>query len=138
MPDRGVDVSGLIRDMESVGFDVPDAACRFLEMFWHLRVEHPPSINLNGRKIFCWTEFDPTLVCIERDARIASRCAEVVGESLCPLGIDGFHLTIYMSPSGRFFAGMDSSVFEHAECADEFFAKLADASRPQRVGEWDL
>ncbi|OKI00522.1 hypothetical protein AMK13_33100 [Streptomyces sp. CB02056] len=132
------DVSGLVREMKLVGFDVSPAAHRFLEAFWQLRIEHLPSIDLNSKEIFCWTEFDPTRVCTARDARIAGRCSGVVGESLCPLGIDGFHLTVYVSPSGKFFAGMDSSVFAYADCVDDFFAKLADGSRPQLIGNWEL
>lgn len=137
-PGRLVDVSGIVHEMTLVGFDVSVAACRFLEAFWKLRVEHPPSIELNGREIFCWTEFDPARVCTERDARIAGRCARVAGESLCPLGIDGFHLTVYVSPSGKFFAGMDSSVFAYADRIDEFFAMLAGGSRPHLIGNWEL
>ncbi|MFF4396698.1 SUKH-3 domain-containing protein [Streptomyces sp. NPDC001480] len=123
---------------ECTRFDVSAAARRFLEAFCKLRVEHPPSIELKGREIFCWTEFDPARVCTERDARIAGRCARVASESLCPLGIDGFHLTVYVSPSGRFYAGMDSSVFAYADHVDEFFAKLAGGSRPQLIGNWEL
>ncbi|WP_158712346.1 SUKH-3 domain-containing protein [Streptomyces sp. NRRL F-5135] len=137
-PGRVVDVSGLVHEMNLVGFDVSAAARRFLETFWKVRIEHPPSIELNGREMFSWTEFDPARVCTERDARIAGRCAGVAGEPLCPLGIDGFHLTVYMSPSGKFFAGMDSSLFSYADRIDEFFAKLADGSRPQLVGNWEL
>ncbi|MFG3064826.1 SUKH-3 domain-containing protein [Streptomyces sp. NPDC048231] len=137
-PERAVDVSGPVGEMELVGFEVSAAARRFLEAFHGLRIEHPPSISLNSREMFCWTEFDPMRVCTERDARIAGRCAGVAGESLCPVGIDGFHLTVYISPIGRFFAGMDSLVFDYADCIDEFFIKLAEGSRPQPIGNWEL
>ncbi|WP_329347461.1 SUKH-3 domain-containing protein [Streptomyces sp. NBC_01261] len=137
-PERAVDISGLIDEMRHAGFDVPTAAYGFLEAFWRLRIEHLPSIKMDGKDIFCWTEFDPMRVCTERDARIATLCSGVAGDSLCPLGINGFHFTVYMSPSGKFFAGMDSSVFAYSDCADEFFAKLADGSRPQLVGAWEL
>jgi hypothetical protein len=135
---RVADVSEVVREMELVGFAVSPAARSFLETFWKLRIEHPPSIEMNGTEIFCWTEFDPLRVCTERDADVGRRCAAVVGESLCPLGIDGFHLTVYMAPSGKFFAGMDSSVFVYADGVDEFFAQLADGSRPRLVGNWEL
>ncbi|AXG79991.1 SUKH-3 domain-containing protein [Streptomyces paludis] len=137
-PGRATDVSGLVREMRLVGFDVPTVARRFLEEFWQLRIEHPPSIELNGGEIFCWTEFDPMRVCTERDVRIAGRCSGVAGEFLCPLGIDAFHLTVYLSSSGKFFAGMDASVFAYADRIDEFFLKLADGSRPQLIGNWGL
>lgn len=135
---RSVGVSGLLDDMSQVGFDVSAAARQFLEAFQGLRIEHPPSITLNGRERFCWTGFDPAQVCTERDADVAARCGAVVGESLCPLGIDGFHLTVYISSAGRFFAGMDSSVFDYADSADELFAKLATGTRPQHAGDWEL
>ncbi|WP_407652715.1 SUKH-3 domain-containing protein [Amycolatopsis cynarae] len=138
IPGRQIDVSQVVANLQEVGFEVSDAAHAFLEMFWKLRIEHPPSVVLDDAEIFCWTEFDPMLVCTERSARIARRCAGVAGESLCPLGIDGFHLTIYLSPAGRYLAGMDSVVYRYAEGVDEFFAKLADGRRPQPIGEWLL
>lgn len=136
--DRKVDVSGLVQDMETAGFDVSGLACRFLEMFWKIRIKHPPSIFVNGREIFCWTEFNPIYVCTERDSRIASRCARVVGDSLCPVGIDGFHMILYISPHERIFAGIDASVFRYAETVDEFFGKLVEGARPQHIGDWEI
>ncbi|WP_433252819.1 SUKH-3 domain-containing protein [Actinomadura nitritigenes] len=99
------------------------AAHRFMEMFCSLRNEHSPSIMLNGTEMFCWTAFNPMRVYVERDAEVAAHCAEVAGETLCPLGTDGFHLTIYMSLSGRIFAGENASVFRCSETVDKFFAK---------------
>ena len=124
--------------MDSVGFDVSPAAQRFLTAFSGLRTEHPPSIVLNGKKVHSWTEFDPMRVCTERDSRIASRCAKVVDEPLCPVGTDSFHLTVYISPSMRFFAGMDASVYKRGESVDEFFAGLAEGEKPQLVGSWEI
>jgi hypothetical protein len=60
-------------------------------------------IELGGRTTFTWTEFSPSAVCTERSVRVAGRCSEIVGEPLFPVGTDGFHLTIYVSPAGRFF-----------------------------------
>lgn len=137
-PGRTVDVSALVRDMTLVGFDVSASARHFLESFQGLHIVHPPSVTVNGRERFCWTDFNPARVCTERDADVAARCAAVVGESLCPVGVDGFHLTVYVSPSGRFFAGMDASVFTYADDTEELFTKLAAGTRPQHAADWQL
>ena len=34
------------------------------------------------------------------------------------MGTDGFHLTIYVSPAGRFYAGVDSWAFEYSGNGD--------------------
>lgn len=136
-PERAADVSALAHEMTTAGFDVSQAARRFLTAFSGLRAEHLPSLTLNGRQIWSWTEFDPRLVCTNRDARVASRCANVVGEPLCPVGVNSFHLTVYITPSMSFFAGMDASVYEYGAAADEFFARLADGARPQPRGSWN-
>lgn len=135
---RHVDISVYVGEMEAVGFEVPDSARQFLEAFWGIRIEHPPSVNINGRVVFCHTDFNSMRVCTERDADTARRCAAVVGTPLFPVGVDSFHLTIYFSPAGEVFAGMDSSVFRFAEGVDEFFGKLADGSRPQHAGDWEI
>src|SRR5262245_9598344 len=95
VPGRKVDVDRLVASLRAVGFHVADSAVDFLAQFGFLRFDHEPSILLNNEKSFCWTKFDPSVVATSRDARVARRCAEVVGEELSPVGIDGFHLTIY-------------------------------------------
>lgn len=137
-PGRVVDAAADIQRLESVGFRRSASATEFLGSFLGLRVEHPPSIELNGRTVFCWTEFSPSAVWTERDARVAGRCSEVVGEPLFPVGTDGFHLTVYVSPAGRFYAGMDSRVYEYSEDADGMFGMMAAGVRPRKIGEWHL
>jgi len=124
--------------MEVVGFDVPPLARQFLSTFWRLRLEHPPSIILKKRTAFCWTEFDPLKVCTKRDAEAAARCSGLVDRELIPVGIDGFHTTIYMTRLGEFFSGVDSFVFDYAGNVDDLFCRMASGSRPVRVAEWLL
>ena len=135
-PCRRVDVAELVGDMRAVGFDVSDAAVDFLEEFSQLRISHAPSIMMGEREIFCWTEFDPARVCTERDARIANRCSELVGESLCPVGTDGFHFTVYISAGRKFYAGMDASVYSYSGDAGELFSLMAVGVRPQHLADW--
>lgn len=137
-PGRAVDVNVIVHEMDSVGFDISTSALRFLTAFSGLRIEHPPSIILNDQKMWSWTAFEPNRVCTERDSRIAIRCAEIVGESLCPVGVNSFHMTIYISSSIRFFAGMDSAVYEYGDSVDEFFARLAGEEKPVLMGSWEL
>jgi hypothetical protein len=136
-PSRVVDVISGIRDLESVGFRASDPAVEFLRSFLGLRLEHPPSIEIEGRRIFCWTKFSPSAVCTERDAWVADRCSEIVGESLFPVGTDGFHLTVYVAPSGRCHAGMDSRVYEYSGDADGLLRMMAAGARPRKIGEWN-
>ncbi|MET8288055.1 SUKH-3 domain-containing protein [Streptomyces sp. NPDC051639] len=135
---REVDVMGQIRSLESVGFPCSQYASEFLRGFSGLKIEHLPSISIDGREIFTWTEFDPSRVCTERDAWISEKCSEVALESLFPVGVDGFHLTIYTSPRGRFFAGVDSFVYLYSETIDGLFDKMANGIRPHRIGVWEL
>lgn len=137
-PDRVADADADIRRLESVGFRGSACAAEFLSSFLGLRLEHPPSIELKGRTVFCWTEFSPSAVCTERDVWVAGRCSEVTGESLFPVGTDGFHLTIYVSPAGRFYAGVDSWAFECSGNADGLFEMMAAGVRPRKIGEWSL
>jgi SUKH-3 immunity protein len=137
-PGRVADAAADIRRLESVGFRSFACAAEFLDSFLGLRLRHPPSIELGGKTIFCWTEFSPSAVCTERDAQVAWRCSEVIGEPLFPVGTDGFHLTIYVSPSARFYAGVDSYVFEYSGNADDLFGMMAAGVRPRRIGEWSL
>jgi hypothetical protein len=74
-------------------------------------------------------------VCTERDAQVAKLCAKLTGTSLSPVGTDGFHLTIYISPAEELFAGVDASVFSYAKTTTDFFTNMADRIRP---GEWEL
>lgn len=137
-PDRVVDATADIRSLESVGFQSSAFAAEFLGSFLGLRLEHPPSIEIEGKTIFTWTRFCPSAVCTERSARVASRCSEITGEPLFPVGTDGFHLTIYVSPAGRFYAGVDSWAFEYSENADGMLGMMAAGVRPRRIGEWSL
>jgi len=137
-PDRAVDAAADIHRLESVGFHASECAAEFLASFLGLRLEHPPSIELGGRTVFTWTRFAPSAVCTERDARVAARCSEITGEPLFPVGTDGFHLTVYVSPAGRFYAGMDSRVYEYSENADGMLAMMAAGRRPRKIGEWSL
>ncbi|MGW7824413.1 SUKH-3 domain-containing protein [Streptomyces puniciscabiei] len=136
--ERSVDVSEVVRNLRVVGFDVSEAALHFLERFFLLRISHPPSIDIGGQEIFCWTEFDPGRVCTERDAMVANRCSELIGASLCPVGTDGFHRTIYISNDGRFFAGIDASLYRYSEDVDELFSSMADGVRPQHLADWNI
>lgn len=136
--DRVVDPTAEVCRLESVGFQKSANAVEFLRSFLGLRLEHPPSIELKGRTIFTWTEFSPSAVCTERDARVAGRCSELIGEPLFPVGTDGFHLTIYVSPTGRFYAGVDSWAFEYSENADGLLRMMAAGIRPRKIGEWHL
>lgn len=137
-PGRVVDVTAEISRLESVGFRASAYADEFLRSFLGLRLEHPPRIELDGKTIFCWTWFSPSKVCVERDARLAGRCSKVIGEPLFPVGADGFHLTIYASPAGRFFAGLDSRVYEYSRDEYALFDMMAAGERPMKIGEWSL
>jgi hypothetical protein len=138
IPDRVADATADIRRLESVGFRSSACAAEFLGSFLGLRLEHLPSIELNGRTVFTWTEFSPSAVCTEGDSWVAGRCSEIVGVPLFPVGTDGFHLTIYVSPAGRFYAGMDSRVYEYSRDADGLFGMMAAGERPRKMGEWSL
>lgn len=137
-PDRAVDAAPDIHRLESVGFQGSACAAEFLGSFLGLRLEHPPSIELGGKTIFTWTRFDASAVCTEGDARVAGRCSEITGESLFPVGTDGFHLTVYVTPAGRIYAGMDSRVYEYSRDADGMLAMMAAGVRPGKIGEWSL
>jgi hypothetical protein len=137
-PGRVGDATAGIRRLEAVGFQGSACAAEFLGSFLGLRMEHLPSIELNGRTVFTWTRFDPSAVCTEGDAGVAGCCSEVVGVPLFPVGTDGFHLTIYVSPEGWFYAGMDSRVYEYSENVDGLFGMMAAGIRPREVGEWSL
>ncbi|MEU9974403.1 SUKH-3 domain-containing protein [Streptomyces sp. NPDC051014] len=137
-PGRRVDVSEAVRRLRAVGFEVSEAACEFLEKFSLLRISHLPSIEMDGQEIFCWTQFDPSRVCTERDAEVANRCAGLAGTSLCPVGTDGFHLTIYIAGDGRFFAGMDASLYSYSPDIDGLFSSMAEGVRPRHIADWIL
>lgn len=137
-PGRQVGVDQLQRSLRSAGFYIADSAIEFLSQFGFLRFNHEPSILLDGKRSYCWTNFDPRVVSTSRDARIARRCANLVGEELSPVGEDGFHLTIYTTDSRRFFAGRDASVFKYADSAAGLFRAMRDGVRPTRIGDWKL
>ena len=138
VPDWVADATADIRRLESVGFRSSVCAAEFLGSFLGLRLEHLPSIEFNGRTVLTWTEFSPSGVCTEGDSWVAGRCSEIVGVPLFPVGTDGFHLTIYVSPAGRFYAGMDSRVYEYSRDADGLFGMMAAGERLRKIGEWSL
>jgi hypothetical protein len=122
--------------LEDAGFLSSDPAASFLSEFYGLRVEHPPTVELSGHFYSCYTEFDPLRVGSPGSARVAARCSEVAGKRLFPVGVDGFHLTIYITPDGSFNAGMDERVYFYADNHCELFRKMAAGERPVLIGSW--
>jgi hypothetical protein len=137
-PDRRVDVDGMNGSLREAGFPVSRAGVAFLESFGRLKLVHEPSIELTNGRSSCWTEFDPTVVATPRDARVAGRCSAIAGRALCPVGVDGFHLTLYVADDATFSAGVDASVFHCADSAGELFRAMLDGQRPRRIGDWQL
>ncbi|MFC3744924.1 SUKH-3 domain-containing protein [Paractinoplanes deccanensis] len=135
-PGRRVDVTGVAATLRAAGFEVPRAATEFLSQFAYLHVQHEPHIELHGEPAHCWTRFDPTAVATPRDADVARRCAETAGEALCPIGTDGFHLTLYITPGATFYAGRDASVYRYAPDQAELLRMMRDGRRPHLIGEW--
>ncbi|MEV4638115.1 SUKH-3 domain-containing protein [Actinoplanes sp. NPDC049548] len=135
-PDRKMDVTDLIARLRAVGFDVAPAAEAFLQGFAYMSVDHEPSVMIDGVKTTCWTRFDPGDVATSRDARVARRCEEVVGKTLCPVGIDGFHLTLYIARDGGFYASRDASVFAYADSTSEMFRAMRHGVRPRHMADW--
>lgn len=135
-PGRNADIDDLVDLLRSCGFVMSAPALDFLREFGFLRLEHEPSIILHGKKSSCWTTFDPTVVATHRDARIADRCSSVVGKSLCPVGVDGFHFTIYMTNEGSLLAGRDASVYRYAESIQGLLRAMFDGSRPTKIADW--
>ncbi|WP_326552771.1 SUKH-3 domain-containing protein [Micromonospora sp. NBC_01813] len=133
---RHVAIDDLTGSLRSFGFAVSEAAIDFLTEFAFIRLEHEPSIVLNAKKSFCWTSFDPAVVATRRDARISDRCSSVVGKSLCPVGTDGFHFTIYVAGDGSFFAGRDASVFQYGESVEVLLRAICNGVRPTKISEW--
>lgn len=132
------DVSDVVDVLRALEFKVSDAAIDFLSHFARLRVTHEPSIVLDGGKSCSHTTFDPTRVATSRDSRIARRCSKIIGLDICPVGTDGFHFTIYITPDYRFFAGRDASVFQYAETVNGLFRAMRSGIRPTYVGDWSL
>ncbi|MEV4349466.1 SUKH-3 domain-containing protein [Actinoplanes sp. NPDC049596] len=135
-PGRRIDVLPVSEQLTAAGFEVSGAAAEFLSQYAFLSFRHEPSILLDGQRSYCWTRFDPGAVATTRDARIARRCAEIAGTSLCPVGTDGFHLTLYISPGAAFFAGKDASVFRYAPSLTALLRAMRDGVRPELIGEW--
>src|SRR5688572_1167753 len=104
-PDRHVHTEDMVESLRTAGYEVSVAAVSFLSRFAFLKLDHELSIWLDVRRSRCWTRFDPIVVASPRDARIAGRCSAVCGKALCPIGTDGFHLTIYVADDGTFFGG---------------------------------
>ncbi|GLY08749.1 hypothetical protein Acsp01_91280 [Actinoplanes sp. NBRC 101535] len=137
-PDRKVDIESICGLLESVGFASIPASKAFLSEFYLLKFDHNPSLEINGVESFCWTSFDPAEVATGRDARIAERCSELIGEDLYPVGTDGFHLTIYITDGMKFFAGRDSYVLSYADSVAGLFGAMQGGRRPEIIGEWQL
>ena len=71
---------------------------------------------------------------------MTGRCSQIVGEPLLPVGNSWGSTSslVHVSPAGRFYAGMDSRVYEYSEGADEMFGMMAAGVRPREIGEWHL
>jgi SUKH-3 immunity protein len=133
---RQVRTEAVEYSLRSTGFQVSDFAMRFLSQLAFSKLDHEPSISFGGQKNYFCTQFDPTVVATPRDARVAERCAATCGKALCPIGTDGFHLTIYVSGDGEFFAGADTSVFRYADSVGGLFRAMRDGVRPSKIGGW--
>ncbi len=138
LPGRDVDATDVFARLGSCGFRVSDAARNFLGRYYGLRLLHEPCIEVRGTVVCTRTSFDPLVVATERDVRFAERCSSVAGVDLCPVGTDGFHLTIYVSPDGRLWGGKDSYVYAYASDESRLFEKMRTGERPSKIGEWRL
>jgi hypothetical protein len=122
--------------MRRVGFNGSDAANDFLSEYFEFELAHLPRLRILGKMISSWTRFDPRLVCTQRDAWVASKASGVAGVGLFPVGVDSFHLTIYIDRNGDFYAGFDSSVYFYGRGVNEFFSNLKSGARPVLIGDW--
>lgn len=126
----------VIPELERVGFFSHERARSFLNEYCGLKIFHPPAAVILEKHVSSFTRFDPSLVCTACDADVARRCSVVVGVGLFPVGVDSFHLTVYSGDDGRFYAGMDSSVFAYGDDADAMFSMMRDGIRPALLGDW--
>lgn len=134
--DRENFVRPLIVDMGGVGFNCSDVAKDFLFEYCGFELMHLPRLRIMGKMISSWTRFDPRLVCTRRDAQVAFKASGVAGVELFPIGVDSFHLTIFIGQDGYFYAGFDSSVYSYGGGVNEFFSNLRSGLRPVLVGDW--
>lgn len=133
---RCIDQASLVTEMSTVGFEASGAASYFLEHFGLLRIEHDPSLTIDDRLVRSFTVFDPRRVCTARDADVAALCGSVIGKSLFPVGVDSFHLTIYISSDEVFYGGRDASVFNYADTFEGMLNKMHQGVRPERLADW--
>ncbi|NXY95197.1 SUKH-3 domain-containing protein [Streptomyces sp. BR123] len=128
----------VVAGLERVGFACHEKARSFLGEYFALKIDHLPALVITGSRISSWTNFDPSAVCTTRDADVASRCSEVAGTALFPIGVDSFHLTVYSGSDGRFYAGFDSSVYQYGQDRNVMFSMMKAGVRPILLGEWTL
>jgi hypothetical protein len=138
LPGRDVDTTDVVARLEGCGFRVSSAARHFLGKYYGLRFVHQPCLEIGGSTKCTTTSFDPLVVATERDVWFAERCVPVTGVDLCPVGTDGFHLTIYMSPDGGLWGGKDSYVYAYAEAESGLFEKMLAGERPVKIGVWEV
>jgi hypothetical protein len=105
-PKRHVDEEPIMRDLRDIGFGESQSAATFLREFGLLKIDHQPSLTIRGKLVASSTAFDPLRVCTERDVTVASRCSEIVGAKLFPIGVDSFHMTIYMADNLSLYASL--------------------------------
>jgi SUKH-3 immunity protein len=133
---RRTDQSLLVGQLVAVGFAESQAAQAFLERFGQLHLEHDPSLVIGERLVRSSTDFDPSRVCTRRDVDVAELCSALISKALFPVGVNSFHMTIYITSDEHFYAGVDSSVYEYAEDASSLFGKIIAGVAPARIGTW--
>ena len=99
-------------------------------------IEHDPSLLIGDRLVRSSTDFSPERVCTPRDADVAELCSVLVGTRMFPVGVDSFHMTIYLAGDETFYAGLDASVFEYASSFGELLEHMAFGVRPKRLADW--
>ncbi len=135
-PERRFDPVLMIEDLAMAGFRPSDAAFEFLRCFGKLRVEHDPSVVIGDRLIRSSSEFDPARVCTTRDAEVANLCSVLIDKTLFPVGVDSWHMTVYVAQDGMFYSSLDASVFEYADDYAGLFDNMAKGVRPRRLADW--
>jgi hypothetical protein len=126
-----------MRDLRDIGFGESQSAATFLREFGLLKIDHQPSLTIRGKLVASSTAFDPLRVCTERDVTVASRCSEIVGAKLFPIGVDSFHMTIYMADNLSLYAGVDASVYDYAENFAQLLENMLVGVRPGHCGSWN-
>jgi SUKH-3 immunity protein len=133
---RRSDQSLLLRQLVAVGFAESQIAQDFLERFGQLHLVHDPSLVIGDRLVRSSTDFDPSRVCTRRDADVAELCSTLIEKALFPVGVNSFHMTIYITTGDSFYAGLDSSVYEYAENASSLFERIIAGVAPTRIATW--